>query len=279
MAAGQAQDRAWPAALVLVVGVLIADPVLLVVVALPGALLIQRVGGESPISVRRTSWCSSPRRVAVSRPVEGGGLFEAVQGALWFQADLILVVVAHPYRDNVVEWFHRWSYVAGSVLVGWVIATHGRTRQAFRLYLAGSSVVAMMAMEHAVARHFQPAQWGVYQKNSIGAILWVAIVIAQINPSWAGIGRPEARVNKYLCVGGLLASQTRQSGILFILALALAAFLNPELRRRSKLILLAAVPMGVVLYYSFSLSARNNPGSTRCPPGSTRSRPPSTSGT
>jgi O-antigen ligase len=114
-------------------------------------------------------------------------------------------------------------------------------------------------MEHAVALHFQPAQWGVYQKNSIGAILWVAVVVAQLNPSWAGVGRTEARVNKYLCVGGLLASQSRQSWIIVVLALGLALVLNPELRRRSKLIVVAAVPVLAVLYYSFSVNARNNP--------------------
>ena len=111
-------------------------------------------------------------------------------GIVWFQAVLVLVVVAHPFRDNIVEWFHRWSYLGGSVIVGWVIATYGRTRQAFRLFLAGSSILAVIAMEHAVTLHFQPAQWGVYQKNGIGAIMWIAIVVAQINPSVGG-DRPD----------------------------------------------------------------------------------------
>ena len=145
------------------------------------------------------------------------------------------------------------------MLVGWVIATYGRTRQAFRIFLAGSSILALIAMEHALTSHFQPAQWGVYQKNGIGAIMWIAIVVAQINPPWTGIGRTEARVNKYLCIGGLLASQSRQSIILLILAIGLAGFLNPELRRKSKLLMLASVPVIVALYFSFSLAARNNP--------------------
>ena len=89
--------------------------------------------------------------------------------------------------------------------------------------------------------------------------MWIAIVVAQINPSWTGIGRTEARVNKYLCIGGLLASQSRQSVILLILAIGLASFLNPELRRKSKLLMLAAVPVAVALYFSFSIAARNNP--------------------
>ncbi len=261
LAAGQAKVGLGLAAGVLVVGVLIADPVLLVVLALPGALLIQRVGGAS------TNLSLADLLVFLAGLVslfyvrwrQAGYLKQFMRGVLWYQAVLILVVVAHPNRYNVVDWFHRFSYLAASVLVGWVIATQGRTRQAFRLYLAGSSVVAVIAMEHAAALHFHPAQWGVYQKNSIGAILWVAVVIAQINPPWAGIGRMEARVNKYLCAGGLLASQSRQSWILLLLALGMALVLNPELRRRSKLILVAAAPIVLVLYYSFSVSARNNP--------------------
>ena len=182
-----------------------------------------------------------------------------MRGIVWYQAILLLVVVFHPFRDDIVEWFHRWSYIGGSVLVGWVIATHGRTRQAFRLFLAGSSILAVIAMEHAVTLHFQPAQWGVYQKNGIGAVMWVAVVIAQINPPWTGLGRWEARINKLLCIGGLLASQSRQSIILLILALALAAFLNPELRARSRMMMLAALPVVVALYYSFEINARVNP--------------------
>jgi hypothetical protein len=249
------------AGLVLVIGVLIADPLLLVVIALPGTLLIQRVGGSSTnlsaadllvfigalISLVYVNWSEAPH------------LRQFMRGIVWFQAVLILVLIAHPYRYNIVEWFHRWSYLGGSVIVGWVIATNGRTRQAFRLFLAGSSVVALIAMEHAVSSHFMPAQWGVYQKNGIGAIMLIAILIAQINPPWAGLGRLEARVNKYLCIGGLLASQSRQSVILLILALAVAYFLNPELRGRSKLLVLGAIPLVVVLYYSFSINARNNP--------------------
>jgi hypothetical protein len=120
-------------------------------------------------------------------------------------------------------------------------------------------VLALIAMEHAVTGHFKPAQWGVYQKNAIGAILLIAILIAQINPPWAGLGRIEVRVNKYLCIGGLLASQSRQSAILLILAIAFSYFLNPDLRGRSKMLLLAAIPVVVVLYYSFTINARNNP--------------------
>jgi hypothetical protein len=249
------------AAMVVGLGLLIADPLLLVVLGLPGALLIQRVGGSGTnlsaadliifigalVALFHVRWDQAPN------------LRRFMRGIVWFQMVLILTVVAHPFRDNIIEWFHRWSYVGGSVLVGWVIATYGRTKQAFRLFLAGSSLLAVIAMEHALTSHFQPAQWSVYQKNGIGAIMWIAILIAQINPPWTGIGRTEARLNKYLCIGGLLASQSRQEIILLILGIAASYVLNPELRGRAKLLMVFAIPAAVVLYFSFSNAAKNNP--------------------
>ncbi len=249
------------AGLVFVFGIFVADPLLLVVLALPGSLLIQRVGGNA------ANLSTADLLVAVAGVValfhvrwnEAPSLRRFMRGIVWMQAVLILVVIAHPFRDDIIEWFHRWSYLAGSVLAGWVIARYGRQRQAFRLFLAGSSILALIAMEHALSSHFQPAQWGVYQKNGIGAIMWIAVVVAQLNPPWTGVGKTEARVNKYLCIGGLLASQSRQSIILLLMAIALAALLNPDSRRQAKVALLAAIPVVVALYYSFSINARINP--------------------
>jgi O-Antigen ligase len=246
--------------LVLVVGIFVADPILLCVIVLPASILVQRVGGAS------TNLSVADLLVFVGGLValfhiswkDAKFLKQFLWGIVWYQAVMILVVVDHPYRYDVVEWFHRLSYVGGSVLVGWVVATSGRTRQAFRLFLAGSALLAVVTIEHAFTLHFHPAQWGVYQKNAIGAILWVAIVIAQIRPEWSGLGKTEARIEKYLCIGGLLASQSRQSLILLFLALALAVLLNPEVRRRSKMLLAGVIPLTVVLYFSFSQAAQTN---------------------
>jgi hypothetical protein len=247
--------------LVLVFGIFVADPILLAVIVLPGSLLLQRVGGASTnlsvadllvflgavVCLFHVRWSEAPF------------LRQFFQGILWYQAVLILVVVANPNRYDIIEWFHRFSYLGGSVLVGWTIATYGRSRQAFRLFMWASSIVALIAIERTLATHFLPAQWGAYQKNSIGAVLWVAIVLAQVNPPWSGLGRLETRVAKYVCFGGLLASQSRQAVVALILAISLATFLNPDVRRRSKLVLLGCLPLVAGLYYSFTLAARNNP--------------------
>ncbi len=245
----------------LVFGIFVADPIVLAVLVLPGSLLLQRVGGAGTnlsvadllvfmgalVCLFQVRWSEAPF------------LRQFFRGILWYQAILILVVVADPNRYDIIEWFHRFSYLGGSVLVGWTIANYGRARPALRLFLWGSSIVALISIEQALATHFQPAQWGGYQKNSIGAVMWVAVVVAQLRPPWTGLGRTEARVTKYLCFGGLLASQSRQAIISLILAIVVATFLNPDVRRRSKLVLLGCLPLMIGLYYSFSLAAHNNP--------------------
>ena len=246
---------------VFALGIFVVDPILIVVVALPGAILIQRVGGATTnlsvadllvfvgafVCLFHIEWRSARQ------------LKRFLLGIIWYQAVLLLVVLLHPFKGDVIEWFHRLSYLAGSTLIGWVIATEGRARQAFRLYLWGSAILALVALEHAVALHFQPAQWGVYQKNAVGAVLWVAVVIAQLNPRWVGIKKPEARVIEALCLLGLLASQSRQAAILLVLALVTAVLINSEVRGRAKLVIFITVPTLVLVYESFVLAFRNNP--------------------
>lgn len=248
------------AAVVLVLGIFAADPILLPVIALPGSILIQRIGGSSNFSAADLlAFVGGVVSLLHVRWRDATFLRKFLFGVVWYQALLILVVIVNPNRYDIIEWFHRFSYLGATVLCGWVVATSGRIRQSVRLFLIGASILAVVAIEHSVTGHFHPAQWSEYQKNSIGAVMWVAIVIAQVNPSWTGIGRWEARINKYVCLLGLLASQSRQAAIIVVLALGIAFMLNPDLRRRSKLIALGAVPVVLLLYYSFSVNARNNP--------------------
>ena len=249
------------AVLVLAFGIFVADPILVAVIVLPGGILIQRVGGSS------TNLSVADLLVFVGALVclfhiewsRARHLRRFLRGIVWYEAVLLLVVIAHPFRADIVEWVHRFSYLAGSTLVGWVIAYHGRARQALRLYLWGAGLLALLAIEHAAASHFQPAQWGVYQKNAIGAVMWVAIVTAHLNPPWARLPRVEARVIEALCLLGLLASQSRQSAILVVLALGTAILLNSDVRGRSKMIIFIAVPIVAIVYYSFALAFQNNP--------------------
>ena len=249
------------AIVVLAFGIFVADPILVAVIVLPGSILIQRVGGAS------TNLSVADLLVFVAALVclfhvdwsRARHLKLFMRGIVWYEAVLLLVVLVHPFRGDIIEWFHRFSYLAGSTLVGWVVAYHGRARQALRIYLWGAAVLALFAMEHSITLHFLPAQWGVYQKNSIGAVMWVAAVVAQLNPPWVAINKVEARIIEVLCLLGLVASQSRQAGILLVLALGTAFLLNSHVRGRIKAIIFIVVPAVALVYYSTTAMIQSNP--------------------
>ena len=180
-------------------------------------------------------------------------------GIVWYQAILILVVVAHPFRGDIVEWFHRFSSLAGAALVGWVVGYKGRAHQSVRIYLWAASGLALLAIENSAAHGLQPAQWGQFQKNLIGSVMWVAAVIALLNPPWVRIPKVEARVIEVLCLLGLLASQSRQSAILLVIAVTTGFLLNSHVRGRFKTLVFIGVPALALVYYSMSLAFVNNP--------------------
>ncbi|MDA8340728.1 MAG: O-antigen ligase family protein [Actinomycetota bacterium] len=246
---------------ILLAGILVADPVLVAVLAFPGAFLLMRVGGSSTnLSLSDlvvfVAALASLTQVDWSR---ARGLRAFLTTFLAYEAVLIVVVAVHPNRYDIVEWFHRMSDVAGSVVIGWVVATRGRIRVAVRLYLAAASAVALVAIVTALRLHFAPAQWGLYQKNAVGAMMWVAVVVAQLNPRWLGLTTRWARIPEGLCFLGLLASQSRQSMIVLIGALILATMVRSDIHRRSKLIFVFVLPLAVLAYVSFQNQFAVNP--------------------
>ena len=125
-------------AVVLTLGIFAADPLLLVVLALPGSILIQRLGGSTNFSAADLlAFVGGVVALFHVRWSQARYLRQFLSGVVWYQAILILVVIAHPNRYNIVEWFHRFSYLGATVLCGWVIATYGRTRQASASSSAG----------------------------------------------------------------------------------------------------------------------------------------------
>jgi hypothetical protein len=161
----------------------------------------------------------------------------------------VLTVLAHPNIHDSLEWSHRLFIVIGSLVVGWVVVVSGRARQAVSALLIGCMVLAVLALEHSVALHFHPAQWGGYQKNYIGTMMWMAAAVAHLNPVWLGVPPRLARTAKYLCVLGLLASQSKQSIITLLVVVIVAALLHPSVRRRSRLLLASLLPLLVVAYF------------------------------
>jgi len=249
------------AGLVLVLGIFVVDPIFLAVLVLPGSVLVQRVGGAS-VNLSVTDLLTFAAAIICLFHVEWSRalhLRRFLFGIVWYQAILVLVVVAHPFRGDIVEWFHRFSYLAGAALVGWVVGYRGRARQSMRIYLWAAAGLALLAIQNSATHGFLPAQWGPWQKNVIGSVMWVAATIALLNPPWVRIPKIEARVIQALCLLGLLVSQSRQSAILLVVAVGTGLLLNSHVRGRFKTLVFIGVPALALVYYSITLAFQNNP--------------------
>jgi hypothetical protein len=239
-------------ALALGAGIVVVDPTLVLVVAVPGTLLVQRLGGGGQGSSIDFSDVVLILATLIALPAvnweRARYLGAAVGWAVLYEAVLLLSVVDNPNSHGIIEWGHRLFLVAGAMVVGWVIATNGRAKQAVRLLLLGSILLALFTLEHAVTLHFQPAQWGAYQKNYIGSMMWMAVALAHLNPPWARLSVRLARVTKYLCLAALFATQSKQAIIALVVVIFVATLRLRSLRRRSKAILLALGPLVVFSY-------------------------------
>jgi O-antigen ligase len=234
------------------IGVVIVDPVLLPVVALPATLLVQRLGGGAAGSSVDLSDVVLGLAAVVALalvPWEQARALATVVGyALMYEAVLLVSVVDNPNSHSIVEWVHRLVLVAGAMITGWLVARNDRAPQAIRWFLIGSVLLALDALEHALSLHFQAAQWGAYQKNYVGSMMWMTVVVAHLNPPWASIPPRLGRLAKYLCLAALLASQSKQGIIALVVAVVIATLRQRSLRRRSKVILLALAPLAVFAY-------------------------------
>jgi hypothetical protein len=238
------------------VAVLAVDPVLLPIAAFPATLLIQRAGGSAAGSSVSLSDLVVAFALVVALPKVRWARAVMLRKALFpvaaYEVLVLPSVLANPNVHDSLEWAHRLMMLAGGLVVGWVVGASGRAKHAATAFLLGSSVVAVLAIEHAFTLHFHPAQWGAYQKNYIGTMMWMAAAVAHLNPPWIGVPRRFARFAKYLCVFGLLASQSKQAIFTLFVILVVLALRHPQLRHRSKLLLGSIVPLVAVAYFILS---------------------------
>lgn len=230
----------------------LVDPLLFPVLALPATLLLQRLGGSAIGSSVDLSDVVLLIGTGMAVPMIPWATARILRRVLLldltYQVLIVTSLVAAHGSTELLAWIHRWLLVSGGVVVGWVLARGGRARQAVSLYLAGTALLALIAMVHAVTSGFQPAQFGLYQKNYIGAELVPAIVVAHLDPPWLGLDRRLGRTVIGLDILGLLASQSKQAIVELVFILFLLIVTMPNVRRRSRLVLAGAAPAAVFAY-------------------------------
>jgi len=235
----------------LLAGTLVASPILFPLLAVPGTLVVERLGGGLGSSVDISDVLliiGTFVALPMVRWEDAQSLRPVLHLALFYEAVLALSVVTNLNSHDGIEWAHRLFLVGGALLVGWVVAASGRARQALVLLLGGSTILALVTLGFAVKLHFRAAGFGQYDKNYIGAMMWMSVVIAHLDPPWAQLPPRLTRVAKYLCVAALFASHSKQAIIALVVVLVIAAVRLPSVRHRSKLLLASLVPLAIYAF-------------------------------
>jgi hypothetical protein len=241
------------AVVVLAFGLLAYSPAATIALVTPAITLVNRVdaGGVSlSISDLVLALSFGVALVFGRRPYS-----RPLRTILWlnffYQVATLFTVVANPYKENTVEWFHAWLLVGGAAVVGWAAARDGHGRTATNLLVAPMVVMALLALAVGVPRILAGDPDPVYleapfelHKNALGDILAFGATIAYARPRWLGWNRVVSFSLFALFAMGIVAAQSRQAMVGLAIAV-LVIMLRPEPgRKRTKLPLLA-VPAAV----------------------------------
>lgn len=240
-----------------VVALTVHEPATVPVLAMPAFVVVQRVGGDgidlslSDLALFAAFWVAlllAPR--PFSRPM---------RTLLWlsaaYQAATAFTVLVNPYLANTVEWFHAWLSVGGALVVGWAVGRSGRARLGLTLFLLPCLGIALLTLAKAASQLAAGDTGPVYldtpypmHKNFVGMLLAVAALVAYARPAWVHWPRWFALGSFWLCAAGAFASQARQALVGLALGVIVLSLRGEPHRRRSRLILLAALPTLFVVY-------------------------------
>jgi O-antigen ligase len=234
---------------VFLLGLTMADPLIIPLLSIPLLLVVVRVGaGGIGLSVSDVVLfaCFWPAVIFGQRPYSA-----PLRALLWltvvYQVATLFTLVANPYLANAVEWFHAWFLTGGALIVGWALGRAGRGGLALSLLLLGSCVIAAATVLQGVT-HLGGGLQPVYpsfpfsmHKNFAGTVLAFAALIAYIHPTWMRWPRLLALAAFALCTLGVLFTQSRQAIVGLAIAVAVAVLREDSTRRRSKLLVLVGV--------------------------------------
>jgi hypothetical protein len=234
---------------VLLLGLTLADPTIIPLIAVPILLVVARVnlgGAEvsaSDVALFLAFW---PAVVLGQRPYSA-----TLRSLLWlvtlYQAATLFTVVNNWYAANGIEWFHAGLLVGGALVLGWALGRAGRGSVGLSLLLAGCSVIAVSTVLQGVLNlrnGFDP----VYpkfpfemHKNFAGCVLAIAALVAYVHPPWMRWPRLLAMSVFVLSCAGLLFTQSRQAVIGLSVALVVVVLRGDDTRKRSKLVVVGGV--------------------------------------
>jgi hypothetical protein len=237
------------AAVVLMVGLTLADPTIIPLLGVPLILVVVRVqagGADLSVSDLVLFLAFWPAVALGQRPYS-----PPLRSMLWlvtlYQAATLFTVVNNVYLANAVEWVHAGFLTAGALVVGWALGRAGRAPVALTLLMVGIIVIAASTVVQGIAglpEGFQAVypHWPFeMHKNFAGCVVAIGALIAYVHPPWMRWPRGLTLATFMLCCVGLVFTQSRQAIIGLAVSLAVVVLRADDTRKRSKLVVLGGV--------------------------------------
>lgn len=240
---------------VLLVGVMLWDPVLFPIVAMPLLLDADRLGGGSVDLSVSDFLLFGAFWVAVffgRRPFSG-----TMRNLLWcvavYQAAALFTVIAHPFPKNTVEWFHSFLLTGGALVVGWAVGASGRARWGVGLFVLMCLLISFNAIftgVHMLVTQGWPLgpvypSWPFQlHKNFAGPAVALGALVAFARPRWAGWSARYAIPAFVICLLGVFFIQSRQSLVGLGVGMAVVGLRpGPQRPRGALFLLLPIIPV------------------------------------
>jgi O-antigen ligase len=241
------------AAFVVAAALTSSKPLAIVLFAMPGLLIPQRIGiGGGDLSVSDAALAAAFGTALLlgqrpySRPLRSLLMLNLV-----YQFATFFTVLVNPYVANTVEWVHAWLLVSGALIVGWALGAAGYGRLALSLIVFTACALAVLTLGQAALQYasgnFGPAapSWPLpMHKNFVGTVFAFAAIVAYLNPDWVGWTRAWSRFAFWLLIAGVLVSQSRQALIGLMAAVVIAVIRRTHSGRSRLLLLLLLIPAG-----------------------------------
>ena len=237
---------------VVAVGVTAVQPAAIPLAALPLLLAAVRVGGGGlnlSVSDVALTIAAVVAVLLAPRPL-APGLRAVLWAAVGYQFATLATVVNNPYAANALEWAHAGTLVIGALFVGWIVGARGYGRLGMRLIILTIALLAVITIVEGVIRYasgdFAPVYPSfpyVMHKNFVGTLCAIGAGMMYTRPVWVGFSRVAMVVLTTLMIVAMLLTQSRQAVIGLVAAVFVIVFRSDAERRRSKLVLLLAVPL------------------------------------
>jgi hypothetical protein len=240
-------------------------PVILAIVAVAGVYAVQRLGSTSPTPGSSGGISYSDALIAAATimalPVLAGSaelrrLRSAATAITTYLALLIPSVLANHSSRVYLEWLHRCVMLGGALLVGAWLVREGAQRSALRGFVGVSTVIAALACYDTLSHGLHSASPMQLNKNFIGSLFAVALVLVLAAPSVLNL-KPTVRIVAIVVIGaGLLSSQSRGGQLAAVLGVLVAFVLDSGTHRRRTQVMAGAVALALAIAAGLSIHAQ-----------------------